>query len=70
MPGLRAMLLDRSMPTNLRTCAAQALANIGGPAARKALEEARVQVKEPFVRKAVGYALEDLKAAGEAAEGP
>ncbi|MFO8012861.1 MAG: HEAT repeat domain-containing protein [Phycisphaerae bacterium] len=67
VPGLRAMLLDAKRPTHLRTCAAQALANIGGPAAREALETARERVSEPHVQRAVGYALEDLKAAGEAA---
>jgi hypothetical protein len=70
VPGLRAILLDAKRPTRLRTCAAQALANIGGPSARQALEKAREQVKEPFVRKAVGYALEDVEAAGDAAETP
>jgi hypothetical protein len=70
VPGLRAILLDGKRPTHLRTYAAQALANIGGPAARKALEKAGDRVTEPSVKRQIGYALENLNAAGEAGEGP
>ena len=70
VPGLRAMLLDPKQRTNLRTCAVQALANIGGPAARQVLEEARDRVSEPHVQRAVGYALEDVEAAGDALDVP
>jgi hypothetical protein len=60
VPGLRSLLLDDSAPPNVRMGAAQALANLGGPAAREALGEAARRVADPHVRRAVGYALESL----------
>ncbi len=70
VPGLRTMLLDASAPANLRICAAQALANLGGPEAREALVAARDRVTDPQVQRAVGYALTNLNAAGDAAASP
>ncbi|MBL7139432.1 MAG: HEAT repeat domain-containing protein [Planctomycetes bacterium] len=70
VPGLRAMLLDPEAPTNLRICAAQAIANLGGPEAREALETARDGVTDPDVQRAVGYALESLDAMAGEAPGP
>jgi len=70
VPGLRAMLLDPAAPTNLRICAAQALANLGGPAAREAIETARGRVTDPDVQRAVGYALGSLDAMADEAPGP
>ena len=52
--------LKRKEDPETRACAAMALGKIGGPEARKSLEQA-VQDKEPLVRNAVHKALRELK---------
>ena len=70
VPGLRAILLDQSRLPRVRSTAAWALAKIGGPSARKALELAREQVSERSVKEDIGYALERLDVENGAEEAP